>query len=237
MILQRTLKDSALSTLKANIDPTLYSQDEYTLDASIVKPLAGIYQPDNLAEKMDPNDEFTSAIALYEAYQDLTPLMASSEAFWTYLAHADLFKYVKQRWPNVSSEKFDSINYIKRHWFVSAGLHRHSIAGLWWFVKQTIDETAPDKYHLTRILLGPQTEDLRANLGSSTLFRSKSFVHGVLAFLEEHPEVMRDNFTMRNRFIVQYFNQLGSYRQIAYLDESSIKEELESKLVSIMNIK
>ena len=236
MKLQRTLKDSALSSLKANINPELYTGIEYTLDDSMVKPLAGIYQPTGLLEKMDDKDEFKSAISLYDAYKDLSPLMAANEAFWTYLAHADLFPYVKKRWPNLSSNKYDSTNYIKRHWFVSAGLHRHSLAGLWWFVHQTIDESASDKYHLTKIILGPQTEDLRANLGSSTLFRSKSFTHGILSFLEEHPEVMRDNFTKRNRYIIQYFNRLGSYRLIAYLNESSIKEELEKSLNALMQI-
>jgi len=236
MKLQRTLKDSALSTLKANINPVLYTNDEYTIDDSMVKSLAGIYQPTGLLEKMDAGDEFKSAIALYDAYKDLSPLMASNEAFWTYLAHAELFSYVKTRWPNVSSDRFDSVNYIKRHWFVSAGLHRHSLAGLWWFVRQTIDDLNSDKYHLTKIILGPQTEDLRANLGSSTLFRSKSFTHGVLSFLEEHPKVMNNNFTMRNRYIVQYFNRLGSYRQIAYLGESAIKEELNKSLKTLMNI-
>ena len=236
MKLQRTLKDSALSTLKANINPELYTGDEYALDETMVKPLAGIYQPVGLLEKMDADDELKTAVALYDSYKDLSPLMASNEAFWTYLAHAELFPYVKKRWPNVSSDKFDSTNYIKRHWFVSAGLHRHSLAGLWWFVRQTIDESASDKYHLTKIILGPQTEDLRANLGSSTLFRSKSFTHGVLSFLEEHPEVMNDNFTMRNRYIVQYFNRLGSYKQIAYLDEAAIKSELTKSLDTLMNI-
>lgn len=236
MKLQRTLKDSALSTLKANINPELYIKGEYILDNSLIKSLSGIYQPDGLPEKMDPENEYNSALALYEAYKSLSPLMASNEAFWTYLAHSELYSYVKKRWPNVSSDKFDSTNYIKRHWFVSAGLHRHSLAGLWWFVHQTIDESNSDKYHLTKIILGPQTEDLRANLGSSTLFRSKSFTHGVLSFLEEHPEVMADNFTMRNRYIIQYFNRLGSYKEIAYLDEASIKNELNKLLITLMNI-
>ena len=88
MKLQRTLKDSALSTLKANINPELYTGDEYALDETMVKPLAGIYQPVGLLEKMDADDELKTAVALYDSYKDLSPLMASNEAFWNYLAHA-----------------------------------------------------------------------------------------------------------------------------------------------------
>ena len=60
---------------------------------SQVVRLYGINHPEGLLERLDPSSEgdLQSAIAIYEAYEDITPLFAQQDDLWVYLTHVDLF--------------------------------------------------------------------------------------------------------------------------------------------------
>ena len=102
--LQCTFKESYASHLKdevkANISLDKYGQTEFVYDRTKVKQIANLYEPKQLLEKLlETNNDFDAAVILYEAYKNLSPLLASTEAFWVYLTHVDLFKYVQYRHP------------------------------------------------------------------------------------------------------------------------------------------
>ena len=95
--LQLTFKESYVRTLRSNIKVENYLGTEFPYDHNMVRRVAGVIQPKDLDKKLDPNDNYKSAIALFEAYQDISLLVASSEPFWVYLAHVDLFNCQMQR--------------------------------------------------------------------------------------------------------------------------------------------
>ena len=100
MELQRVYKKSYVEMLRANIKKEAYLQDHFISDNKQTLSLADIYNnAGELSGKMipDASHDIDSAIALYEAYPDLSPLLASQDSLWVYLAHNELFEYVQKR--------------------------------------------------------------------------------------------------------------------------------------------
>lgn len=242
MQLQKTFKESYMKTLrdavKSEIAIPLYAADTFNVDESQVKRLAKVYAPEGLAEKLDEvwESDYLSAIAIYEAYKDISPLLASNETFWAYLTHVDLFAYAQKRWPRVK-EKDCSSDYILDHWFLGAnGLLRNAIASMWWSVYNTVDETRENKYELTEIFFKNYTLRIVA-FGSSQLIRHKEAMIGVLSFLKDNPEITDNAFEYRGQFITKYFNRLGAVKQLAYLRRDffyTTCERLKDKIMSVV---
>lgn len=241
MELQKTFKDSYITTLKDQVKSgvaiPLYGQDAFEVDETQVKRLAAVYAPEGLREKMLQyvNDDFMGAKMLYEAYSNISPLLASNESFWAYLTHTTLFKYMQQRWSNVLDGTSTS-NYILDHWFVSSqGLIRNALANLWWNIHNTIDSTREDPYELSEIVFKNYT--LRTmTFGISTLIRHREAMIGILEFLKENPTITAESFENRGRFIVKYFNRLGAVKQLAYLERDYFKTKCESMKEKILSI-
>ena len=80
-------------------------------------------------------------------------------------------------------------------------------------------------------------EDLRQNLGVSTLFRHKPFTRAVLAFLRDTPEVTSEAQIPRSRFIIQHFNRLGAIKQLTYMDEEYFRKALNELKTNIMAVR
>lgn len=235
MALQKVFKEAYVEVLRSNINPAKYAAESFEYEESQVQYMANVHQPENLLERMDEKDELKSAIELYEAYKELTPLAASKNDLWAYLAHVDLFSYMQKRFPAVTDGTAD-VKYIREHWFRSAkGTIRSSLAGLWWSVYCSVDETRADKYELTRMLF--QNDNIRTRyFGSSTIFRHREAVMGILEFLVENPNVSGVHFNSRCIYIAQYFNRLGAVKQLAYLDRSFFKNELLKKKPILLTI-
>ena len=241
MQLQKTFKESYMKTLrdavKSGVAIPLYKADSFEVDTTQVKRLANVYAPDGLAEKLDKigENEFKSAIAIYEAYINISPLLASNEAFWAYLTHVDLFSFAQKRWPKVKENDCSS-EYIIDHWFIgSNGLLRNAVASMWWSVYNTVDEERENKYELTEILFKNYT--LRViTFGSYSLIRHREAMIGILSFLKDNPEVMNAAFEVRGRFISKYFNRLGAVKQLAYMKRDffyDICVTMKDKIISI----
>ena len=101
MALQKVFREAYVEALRSNIDPAKYAGESFDYEESQVHYMANVHQPENLLERMDEKDELKSAIALYEEYKELTPLAASKNDLWAYLAHVDLFSYMQKRFPAV----------------------------------------------------------------------------------------------------------------------------------------
>lgn len=239
--LQKTFKESYMKTLRDAVKSgeaiKLYAADSFEVDQSQVKYLARVYAPEELAEKLEAaaGDEFLSAIAIYEAYKDISPLLASNETFWAYLTHVDLFKFTQERWPLVKEDDC-SADYIIDHWFVGAnGLLRNAAASAWWSVYNTVDETREDKYELTRILFMNYT--LRVSgLGSYMLIRHREAMIGILSFLKDNSDITNVNFEVRGRFLTKYFNRLGAVKQLAYMKRDyfyNVCSKMKDKILSV----
>ena len=233
---QKVFKEAYVDVLRNSIDPEKYEGETFKYDETQVKNLANIRQPSGLLEKMDPNNLFESAIALFEAYKDLTPLAASKIELWTYLSHVDLFNFMQKWYPEVTERKADA-RFIRDRWFRSPkGPIRSSLAGLWWSVYCSIDESREDKYELTRMLF--RNDNIRTHyFGPSTIFRHREAVIGILEFLVENPDISNVHFSSRCIYIIQYFNRLGAVKQLAYMDREFFKEELMRKKSVLLTVK
>lgn len=244
MQLQKTFKESYMKTLrdavKSGVAIPLYAKDSFEVDISQVKRLANVYAPEGLIEKLDKvwNDDFKAAVAIYEAYKDISPLLASNEAFWAYLTHVDLFSYAQKRWPKVKEDDCSS-DYILDHWFIgSYGVLRNAIGSMWWGVNNTIDESRENKYELTEILFSNYTFRV-VNFGSYILIRHREAMIGILSYLKDNPAIVSNAFEYRGRYISKYFNRLGAVKQLAYMKRDffyDICKSLKDKIISITKL-
>lgn len=241
MRLQKTFKESYMKTLRDNVKSgdtiKLYKTGEFNIDQRFVRSLANVYAPDGLVERLNEtaDDDFQSAIAIYEAYKDISPLLASNESFWSYLTHIDLFSYAQKRWPKVLDNDCSS-EYIIDHWFLGAnGLLRNAIASLWWSVHNTIDETRENKYELTEILFKNYT--LRVvTFGSYPLIRHREAMIGILSFLKDNPEITNNSLENRGNFLLKYFNRIGAVKQLAYLNHTYFYQTCEKIKDKILKV-
>ena len=230
--LQKTFKESYVKTLrdmlKSGDTTALYGKKLFEIDLSQTKRLANIYAPQNLAEKLIPSPEgdFKSAIAVYEAYEGISPLVASNEAFWAYITHTELFEYTQKRWPKVLDGTASS-NYIIDHWFIGGnGLLRNAASSLWWSVYCTIDFDRENKYELTEVLFKNYTMRV-ITFGSYTLIRHREAMIGILEFLKDNPIITQRAFEHRGQYITKYFNRLGATKQLTYMDWTFFYQTLE----------
>lgn len=237
MALQKVFKEPYVDWIKESISIDKYGGEEFEYDAGKTKYLANISKPEGLLDKlMSAENDFQAAIALYEAYPNLTPIIASQQkGLWVYLTHVDLFPYVQKRWPKVITGEAD-VKYISEHWFYN-GTMRTSLMGLWWSVYCSVDDSrgADHKYDLTELLF--KQEDFRTRtFGTYQLFRCKEAVLGVLEFLYENKNITNSFFESRSRYISEYFNKLGAVKQLAYLNKEFFKAELEKHKQAILAI-
>lgn len=232
MELQKVFKSGYINKLSDSITTEKYLGDKFIFDPNETNALYGIYNnaPD-LALKMDPDKrkDFESAIALYEAYKDLTPLVASGKGLWVYLAHAELFDYVKKRW-DINAESTPRV--IKDHWFETtlAG----TLSGLWWAVYFTVQpEKGPEhQYDLTKILFENQTFRTRTFF-TYKIARHEAALIGVLEFMQEHWDVFKNQLEAKADYVTTYFSRLGTTKHLLYMDKEFFKSELEKKMPAI----
>lgn len=183
-----------------------------------------------LLENATPSEDYNAAIALYENYEWLNREQASYDPFWAHLTHVDFYQYMVKRFCNGNKP---SLTDVKINWMHS-NLMRRGLSNLWWSVKQSVDEThLTDKYHYTKYLF-KHLDFRQRRLGSSTLFRHKEAVIGMLKFLEEN---VTDYFEGRANFITMYFNKQATLKQLATLNRDGFYNELVNIQDDIMKVK
>ena len=198
-----------------------YLDETFPYDETKTSVLAGIIHPEGLEDKMlSANNEFEAAKILFEAYPNLNPLIASSDTFWSYLSHVDLYRYCKKRWPIEGDVKEE---YIKDHYFVwqQSRITRNAIAALWWWVYFSKDDSRENVYELTEILF--KNYSFRA-IWFVVFLRIRNGLLGVLEFLKENPDLF-DKFENKGRYIANYFNRLGATRELTALPKEFFKGE------------
>lgn len=231
MALQKTFPRSYAEQLYRDIDSNIgeYSKEIFPADVSKELYIPGIEHPENLLEQMmSATNDAEAAIALFNAYSSLSPLQASQNAFWIYLAHTELFPYVQKRWPKVK-EGGDVKQYVLDHWFFNHGQIRQALSGLWWAVYCSYDENnTNDPFVYSRFLLSNYT--LRVvRLGPTKLMRHREGVIGIIKYLMDSNKSSSLSNSLEDRvnFAISYFNKLGATKQLAFLDRNFFYEELK----------
>lgn len=232
MAKQLIFKDKYVQRLKNNLNVEFYKGNEFVYDNNQVLWLQNIEKTERLIDELDVKDDCKTAIAIYEAFQKLEPIQASDERLWVYLTHIDLYPYMVKRWDTVQKGTAkNGKEYILEHWFLSSSaqssLMRHALAGLWWAVYLSVDESRGEKkYDLTKILFR-QLDFPTRTLGTYKLGRHKEAVIGILEFIQENEELFKTKFEDKTRFVTKHLNLIGGVKLISYYDRHFFKSELQ----------
>ena len=238
---QEIFKERYLIKLKNEIDKDKYRSNEFVYEKKQTLILPNINKPNGLLNKLNHESDFETAIAIFEGFKSLEPIQASDERFWAYLTHVDFYPYMIKRWDAVYKGKAGNpIDYVMEHWFLKStaqsNLLRHAIAGLWWAVFLSIDESRGEKkYELTKILFR-QLDFPTRTLGTYKLGCHKEAVVGILEFIQENEILFKSNFQDKVRLITMHLNLIGGVKPIAYYNRSFFKTELQKIFQNIKNM-
>lgn len=245
MAKQLIFKDKYVQKLKndivSNTSLEFYKTNEFVYDKKQILMLPNVEIIPNLVNQLDVNDDCETAIRLYEAFEKLEPIQASDERLWVYLSHVDLYLYMVKRWNDVYLGKSSNPSkYISDHWFLESSaqssLLRHALAGLWWSVYLSVDESrGENKYDLTKILFR-QLDFPTRTLGTYKLGRHKEAVIGILEFIQENEKLFKTKFEDKTRFVTKHLNIIGGVKPISYYDRHFFKSELEKISENISSV-
>ncbi len=225
MALQKIFRKQYVEELRSKISPENYAKDIFDYDPSQSVSLYQVPHPESLLEDLIPNpmEDFSSAKEIYEAYKGIPPIVAQLDDFWAYLSHVDLFPYVKNRWPDIQNNQ-NPVEYIRNHWFISNKHMNGCIAGMWWSIKLTVDDTRSNPYELSEILF--KSKSLR----ESGLLRIREAAIGILEFFMEHKDLMETSFDKKVRTCIRFFNIIGGTKNISILKRDYYKDTLEKNI-------
>ncbi|WP_410220973.1 DUF6339 family protein [Pedobacter sp.] len=236
MAKQLVFKDKYVQKLKGNLisgsSLAFYRSNEFIYDKKEVLMMPNIEASPDLANRLDFEDDFKTAVLIYEAFEKLEPIQAADERLWAYLALVDLYPYMIKRWRGVyDGSAKNEAEYILEHWFLSSSaqsnLLRHALAGLWWSVFLSVDQSrGKNKYELTEILFR-QLDFPTRTLGTYKLGRHREAVIGILEFIQENENLFKTKFEYKTRFITKHLNVIGGVKPITYYDRHFFKSELE----------
>jgi len=247
MAIQKIFTDGYASALTNKVsrgeDLSLYLNKEFVFDESETGWVGGLVQPEGLLDKMmdlsDKSQDLDAAITLYESFRQLRPVVASEKPFWIYLGHADLYPYMHKRFLNDVTRLLQKDptkpSVILNRWFFPREFVRNHLAGMWWDVKCTIDETDSDPYVYTRTLF--RYYDMRSiNFANFKMFKNKAQVKGILKCIGEHPEIFDTYSQDRVRYVTKYFNRLGATKQLIALPWEFFYNTVKSLLDEISKV-
>lgn len=106
-----------------------------------------------LTASPEPSLDIENVIKFYNENKNLSTTLASSDSYWTTLAHTRYYSYMQARW---KTNEGTSENNIKERYFYRSDNQksraRHGIARLWWIANLTYDENNEvDPYYYTKI--------------------------------------------------------------------------------------
>ena len=242
-ILRKGFIERLITDVKSGNSIHLFKNSEFQIDNKHTLIMPHIQRPLGLLNKMNPDrdNDFDSAIALYEAFNKLTPLEAVDYRLWNFLALIELYPYLRERWPNVYKRIIDTneASYILDHFLLqdkASDLIRSHLSGLWWSVYLSVDENnTQDKYHLTKVLFWNQTLRTRT-MGNYLLARNKEIALGLLDYIKERGKDNFGNFEKEHQELTEYLNQFGGAKPLTFYSRDEIKNILESKFTRPKNI-
>ena len=190
-----------------------------------------------------PRDEFELARLIFEEIR-ITRQQASNNLFWVYVNLNYFFAYIKSRWIKQFELDPDDVNVkeIDRYFLAlessQNSLMKSPIAGLWWAIELTIDESLEEnKYKYSKLFLSER--NLRdKNLGTDQFIRTKSIFQALLDFYEANKDGEWDGERIGSEAIAQQMskmlNQIGGLTLLSYLTKEEILELLNVNLNIIL---
>lgn len=206
----------------------LFASEKFDYKDTDLVSMHGVNRKETLLDDMmSANSEYEAAIHLYMAYEDITPLSASDEAFWSYLALVELNPYARKRLKSL--QNLESNKVVLARYFAQERIIKNVIARLWWAVYMSErGASAGDKrFKLTETLF--LHTELFDTLTQSKLFRYKKATIGILTFFAEHQDLISRENTLA---AMKYFNRAGGARELVALPESFFIKELDRKFFS-----
>lgn len=199
------LPDSLLASLKRNIPDNLQKYntadkmwlDEFVLSAKLPEPVQSGIEISDLPELQlgngKPVSDTDAAIKMHECFRKLTPVQAADERLWTYLCHCEPFYgYVRARWLREDGELKEKA-VLRRFFFENkgiGGLARNALARLWWSGYLTHEDSAPEPYLHTGMLL--EYQDTPVGLLERSLGKNPEIVKRVSRYIHENSKDWSD---------------------------------------------
>lgn len=233
--------DQLIDQVNNGINLERFYGSRFNYDESQVLSVPKIFQPEGLLYKMNPDDNCSTGIALFEAFPTISALQAADNRLWIYLAVADLFPYVRKKWapqlpdPDDPDRMEKMISNIRIHWF---GLQkdsytfnpmRHALSNLWWSVYISVDrkaQTLEDKYKYTKLLF--KNETFRTRTATGFLGRNREALYGILDFMEKCPEMFGGKKETAFNEITKFLNYLGGGIQLSFMKRDFFLDQLMS---------
>jgi hypothetical protein len=237
--------ESSLAELKTNIQLEKYKlKDEWVssfFSGDTWRHPTRIYTADFELRKSEGNRHFDieNVRVLYTNLKDLTPVQASDERLWGYLAHVTFWEYMRSRWPVERTENREGVDpksfVMSRYFFVTnkdRALMRNGISRLWWYGYITYDPSRSDPFELTEVLLS--TQDVAQNIVERSFSRSKKVTKAILEVIADADEEERAEMLGREAFreLARYVNYLGGVSILDAFDEADLREIISSRLIS-----
>ena len=107
-----------------------------------------------------------AALAVYEAFRELTLQQAADERLWTYLCHVEYPQYVSRRWlVSRPAKNEDAARKVRNHFFSASNralIRDNGLSRLWWLgsIAHEVEPDAPHEF-LERLL---HWQDVRSAL-------------------------------------------------------------------------
>lgn len=243
----KILDDKALNYLKNNIEDNMkyYCNDK---DPWIQNFIEGIdketlIQDETLILSSDSSMDTENAIRFYSKHKMLSTTLASSNHFWTTLAHTTYYKYMQTRWPVNEDTK---TSYVQTRYFFSAtnqkSRARHGLTRLWWISHLTYDESnEQDPFYYTKLATKDQElynlimETKHVAQNKKALFAMLDTFTYVFNLLEEG-KIKRFNKREFFRDTMQQINLIGSVTIWDMLSREEAKDKLMNFVRKYLNI-
>ena len=235
-VFTKRFAEELVANLQGNI--ALYRNDVFEVSLeNIVESNVDVIN-EHLAEDMEAHtssvarEEFEAAKILFEAFPNLTPLQASHKPFWLYLAHVELYHYMRLRWPILANNDLsdeDLYKAVKQHFF-NPSVIRNQLEGLYWLVRCSVipKEDGTYDYTYTEFLFSRRKLGNRG-IGASIYFRNPKVVRGMLRFYMDYENgFLTPHFEEKTDYCIQLINQKGAVSEISLWEEEDIYEFLLS---------
>ena len=237
------LDDAAIKQLKDNIEENLPRYLDESKKPWVQEDIEGIdedalIQEDFLILSANSKYDGENAKRLYEKMKNISSTLASSDHYWTTLAHTSFYEYVWTRW--LSERKTNDVkrSTIEQRFFFSStnqkSRARHALARLWWIARLTYDETnEKDPYFYTKI--ATMDQDLYGLIMETKhVAQNKNALFAMLdVFIEVFDKVEKEELTIKHkrnlfRDTMQQINLIGSVTVWDLLSQEEARRKLST---------
>lgn len=236
------LDDAAITQLKGQIEENIPYYTNESGAPWVQTMIDGIdeeilVQDDTLIVSPDPKHDSENAILLYEKMKNISSTLASSDHYWTTLAHTSFYQYVHTRWIRENAEKLKPSAIETRFFFSSTNQKsraRHALTRLWWIAHLTHDpERKSDPYFYTKVATKDQ-ELYGLIMETKHVAQNKTALFAMLdVFLEVFQKMEREGIELKNkrnffRETMQQINLIGSVTVWDLLSHEEARRKLSA---------